>query len=143
MAKNEPKGLWASIQETLNDAGLEIELPDLSDLDPLNCKMVCMPFGLAASLQDLERERRENVVMVRVDNRTQKSLDAWIEAGAVKSRSEAAALFIREGLNVRAQELKELEDALREVEEAKKRLREKAKTVLREDGQGETSDPKE
>ena len=143
MAKNEPKGLWASIQETLNDAGLEIELPDLSDLDPLNYKMVCMPFGLAASLQDLERERRENVVMVRVDNRTQKSLDAWIEAGAVKSRSEAAALFIREGLNVRAQELKELEDALREVEEAKERLREKAKTVLREDGQGETSDPKE
>ena len=115
----------------------------MPDLDPLNYKMVCMPFGLAASLQDMERERRENVVMVRVDNRTQKSLDAWIEAGAVKSRSEAAALFIREGLNVRAQELKELEDALREVEEAKKRLREKAKTVLREDGQGATSDPKE
>ncbi len=143
MAKSEPKGVWASIQETLNDAGLEIELPDLSDLDPLDCKVVCMPLGLAPSLQDLESERRENVVMVRVDNRTQKSLDAWIEAGAVKSRSEAAALFIREGLNVRAQELKELEDALREVEEARERLREKAKTVLREDDRDEPSGPKE
>ena len=115
MAEREPKGLWAAIQDTLTEVGLEVELPDLSDLDPLNCKMVCMPFGLAASLQEMESERRDNVVMVRVDDTTQQKLDAWIEAGAVKSRSEAAALFIREGLKVRAKELEELEEALKDV----------------------------
>ena len=143
MEEKEPKGLWAAIQDTLNEVGLEVELPDLSDLDPLNCKMVCMPFGLAASLQEMERERRDNVVMVRVDDTTQRKLDAWIEAGAVKSRSEAAALFIREGLKVRAQELEELEDALKDVEAARDRLREKAKTVLRDDPDGEATEAEE
>ncbi|MEN8375098.1 MAG: hypothetical protein ABFS34_06570 [Gemmatimonadota bacterium] len=133
MIEREDKGLWATIQKKLNQAGLEVELPDLSGLDPMNCKMICMPFGLSASLREMARESRDNVVMVRVDDETVKSLDAWIETGAVKSRSEAAALFIREGLTVRAEELRELEDALRDVERAKERLRKKARTVLRED----------
>jgi Arc/MetJ-type ribon-helix-helix transcriptional regulator len=126
-------GLWATLQEKLNEAGFDVRLPDLSDLDPLNCRMICMPFGLAESLREMEAEPRENVVMVRVDNETKSDLDSWIETGAVKSRSEAAALFIREGLKVRSAELQELEDALREVEQAKERLRAKARDVLRED----------
>ena len=133
MTDKEGRGLWAAIQDKLHEAGLDVELPDLSELDPANCKMICMPFGLASSLQEMERHPRENVVMVRVDDATQRSLDSWIETGAVKSRSEAAALFIREGLKVRAEELKELEDALRDVEQAKDRLRQKARRVLRED----------
>ena len=133
MADKEPRGLWATIQDKLKEAGLDVELPDLSDLDPANCKMICMPFGLSTSLREMEGEPRENVVMVRVNHRTKRSLDAWIETGAVKSRSEAAALFIREGLQVRAEELEELEDALKEVELAKDRLRQKARTVLRDD----------
>lgn len=144
MSKKEPRGLWASLQETLTEAGFDIELPDLSDLDPTRaCKMICMPFGLAAALEEMERKPRENVVMVRVGDDTKRSLDAWIETGAVKSRSEAAALFIREGLQVRAEELGELEGALRDVEEAKDRLRRKARSVLREDEPDEQSDQKE
>lgn len=72
-------------------------------------------------------------MMVRVDDETLRQLDAWIETGAVASRSEAAALFLREGLQIRADELKELEDALDDVERAKARLRAKARTVLRQD----------
>ncbi len=53
---------------------------------------------------------------------------AWVEAGAVKSRSAAAALFIREGLKARDPELQELKDALTDV--ARQRLREKAEGVL-------------
>jgi len=70
--------------------------------------------------------------MVRVDEDTSKRLDAWVEIGAVKSRSEAAALFIREGLQVRADEMGELEEALQKVENAKQVLRDKAKTVFGE-----------
>ncbi len=48
----------------------------------------------------------------------------------MKSRSAAAALFIREGLKVRDSELQELKDALTDVDRARERLREKAKDVL-------------
>ena len=132
MTEGKSGGLWAAIQDTLSEAGLDVELPDLSGLDPANCKMICMPFGLSTALQEMESEPRDNVVMVRVNDTTKQSLDSWIETGAVKSRSEAAALFIREGLKVRAEELEELEDALRDVERAKDRLRQKARSVLRE-----------
>ena len=129
----ERTGLWAKIQRKLDDAGIDLELPDLSGLDPASCKMICMPIGLSAALSEMERRPRDNVVMVRLDDESLRRLDAWIETGAVKSRSEAAALFIREGLTVRDRELTELEDALRDVEQAKERLRRKARSVLRED----------
>ena len=58
---------------------------------------------------------RDHTVMVRVDEKTSKQLDSWVEIGAVKSRSEAAALFIREGLQMRADELAELEEALQKL----------------------------
>jgi Arc/MetJ-type ribon-helix-helix transcriptional regulator len=68
--------------------------------------------------------------MVRVDEATSQALDAWVATGAVKSRSEAAALFIREGLKVRADELARLRDSLRELDEAKERLHRRAMEVF-------------
>jgi Arc/MetJ-type ribon-helix-helix transcriptional regulator len=68
--------------------------------------------------------------MVRIDDETTESLDDWVETGAVKSRSEGAALFIREGLKVRDEELARLKDALADVKAAKEKLREQAKDVL-------------
>ena len=70
--------------------------------------------------------------MVRVDEDTRRKLDDWVGSGAVKSRSEAAALFIREGLKVRASELDKLGEAIQGVEEAKERLRKKARDVFGE-----------
>ena len=68
--------------------------------------------------------------MKRVDEDTRRKLDAWVASGAVKSRSEAAALFIQEGLKVRATELERLGDAIQAVEQAKERLRRKARDVF-------------
>jgi metal-responsive CopG/Arc/MetJ family transcriptional regulator len=68
--------------------------------------------------------------MVRVNRETLEELDAWVETDAVKSRSEAAALFIREGLKVRSSELGELKEALADVAEAKDRLRDAASKVF-------------
>jgi Arc/MetJ-type ribon-helix-helix transcriptional regulator len=79
-------------------------------------------------------ERRDQVVMVRLDKETTRDLDRWVEAGAVKSRSEAAMLFIREGLKVRSRELDQLKEAIESVESARERLKEQARSVL---GSGE------
>ena len=89
-----------------------------------------MPAGLRESLDDLGNKPRGRVVMVRVDDGTSDKLDSWVATGAVKTRSEAAALFIREGLRVREQELSEMEDALSGVETAKDELRRKAREVF-------------
>ena len=68
--------------------------------------------------------------MVRVDDETKSKLDLWVETDAVKSRSEAAALFIREGLKVRQAELEQLEESLHDLNTAKQRVRDKAREVF-------------
>jgi len=122
-------GLWEMIQERLKQEGLNMESlccgPAMGAL-----KLVCVPSSLHDTVEEMGGAPRDQVVMVRVDAQTVTTLDSWVETGAVKSRSEAAAVFIREGLKVRAHELRELNDALSDVEAAKSRLRERAKRVL-------------
>jgi len=98
-------------------------------------KVVCVSPDLKDSVDEMAKSQRDNVVMVRVDEETRNKLDAWVEAGAVKSRSEAAALFIREGLKVRRAELEELEESLRDLQTAKQRVREKAREVFGDRGE--------
>ena len=128
-------GILGSIQAGLEEAGIDVDLGG-------NCttwswpkkskrvKVVCVTPGLKDSVDEMGKSPRDQVVMVRVDSETSAALDAWVETGAVKSRSEAAALFIREGLRVRADELERLKGALNEVEAAKERLREQARHVF-------------
>jgi len=141
--KKEDKGFWDTIQEKLKAEGLDMETlccgPAVGAL-----KFVCVPSSLRDSVDEMSESPRDQVVMVRVDAETASTLDSWLETGAVKSRSEAAAVFIREGLKVRAQELRELQDALSDVEAAKSRLREKARQVLGGDDEpAETDEEKE
>ncbi len=100
-----------------------------------NFKVVCVSPDLKDSVDEMAKSQRDNVVMVRVDEETRNKLDAWVEAGSVKSRSEAAALFIREGLKVRRAELEMLEESLRELRSAKERVREKAREVFGDRGE--------
>ncbi len=123
--------LWEIIQAQLLQQGVDLQALCKEGADPSNIKMVCIAPDLTESMQELGETTRDQVVMVRLDEDTTKSLDAWVEAGAVKSRSQAAALFIREGLKVRAPELDQLKDALEEVEKAKQLLREKAEKILK------------
>ncbi len=123
-----------ALGDRLGEAGIDLETVcgDLGKAGEQPLKVICVAADLTSSVTELGQVTRDQVVMVRVDDETAQSLDAWIEAGAVKSRSEAAALFIREGLNVRANELEQLGEALRGVEDAKRRLRDKAREVLGE-----------
>ncbi len=93
-------------------------------------KVVCLSADLRDSLLELGQTPRDQVLMVRVDKEAIDLLDAWVETGAARSRSEAAALFLKEGLKVRASELRELSEALAQVQEARRALREKATKVL-------------
>ncbi len=123
---------WMVLGDRLREAGIDLEAVcgDLGTAGEPPLKVICVAADLKSSVAELGQVTRDQVVMVRVDDETAHSLDAWIEAGAVKSRSAAAALFIREGLNVRANELEQLGEALRSVEDAKLRLRDKAREVL-------------
>ena len=93
-------------------------------------KVVCLSADLRDSLVELGQTPRDQVLMVRVDKESIDQLDAWVETGAARSRSEAAALFLKEGLKVRASEQRELSEALAQVQEARRALREKATKVL-------------
>src|SRR5262245_10790900 len=103
-------------------------------------KVVCLSADLRDSLLELGQAPRDQVLMVRVDKESIDLLDAWVETGAARSRSEAAALFLKEGLKVRASELRELSEALAQVQEARRVLREKATRVL---GRAETATEEE
>jgi len=147
--------LWETIRSRLSEHGIyvginrlegledELGLGDLEDLtvdfgtSQGGIKVVCVPPDLKSSAEEMKETQRDQVVMVRVDEETRDKLDDWGQTGAVKSRSEAAALFIREGLAVRADELERLRDALREVDAAKERLQQKAREVFGGDAAAE------
>ena len=131
-------GILGSIQAGLEEAGIDVDLSgDCSTWSwprkSKRVKVVCMAPGLKDSVDEMGRSPRDQVVMVRVDAETSDALDAWVQTGAVKSRSEAAALFIREGLRLRADELERLKGALDDVEAARERLREQARHVFGEE----------
>jgi Arc/MetJ-type ribon-helix-helix transcriptional regulator len=126
-----------TIQKRLKEKGIDFEIPQGFDFccggeEGAEVKVVCVAPDLKRSVQEMGQTPRDQVVMVRIDAATLEQLDAWVATGAVKSRSEAAALFIREGLKVRSDELERLRDALREVEEARERLRDRAREVFGE-----------
>jgi len=121
---------WSFIQEKLREKGI--------DLDDLCCdrasgspvKVVCVSAGLDESFMEMGKSPRGLAVMIRTDEETSRTLDDWVETGYFKSRSEAAALFLREGLKMRADELDKLKGALGEVKAAKDKLHEKADEIF-------------
>ncbi len=121
---------WLSIVEQLREQGVELENLCCDTIEGSAVKVVCVASDLGDSFQELRQRPRGETVMVRIDEDTRLTLDSWVETGHFKSRSEAAALFIREGLKIRASELEGLRDAIQQVKEAKKSLEDKARKVL-------------
>jgi hypothetical protein len=126
--------LWTLIKSKLDEQGIQFEelLEIVSKVGEADVRVVCATCDLHESIRELGETNRDQVVMVRVDEGTATHLDLWTETGAVKSRSEAAALFIREGLKVRSKELAQLEGSIRDVQKAKTKLKQKAKTIFGE-----------
>ncbi len=154
-AKDDKQDILSQVQEKLRNAGIDLDcLCDGEggiDLSALSCcdeesgplRVVCVNANVGDVLDEMGQSKRDQVLMVRVDEKTAEQLDDWVETGAVKSRSEAAALFIREGLHVRASELGNLEDAIQKVDQAKQELRERVREVLGTHGEEEEEEEEE
>jgi len=76
-------------------------------------------------------EGRSNVVMTRLNDDDLKQIDALVEIEAFKSRSEAAAFFIKEGMQSREdlfQKVMPTVDKIRELKEQAKKSLAKSQT---------------
>jgi len=118
------------VGKVLDGYGIDFRIGTDGAGDLAECTVMCLAGDMKTTVAEMGRTPRDQVVMVRIDEKTKQALDDWVETGAVKSRSEAAALFMREGIKVRSGELAELRDALDDVGRAKQRLEEKARQVI-------------
>ena len=101
--------------------------------------MVCCPEGESKEVSPQLKDEilmklgsglgdRGNVVMTRLDDADLKQIDALVEVEAFKSRSEAAAFFIRQGILAR----KDLFEKVMPTVEKIRELKEQAKRELGE-----------
>ena len=127
---NDMKDVWSLVSKALGEHGIDFRVGVGGEGDLEDCTVLCLAGDMKTTVAEMGRKPRDQVVMVRIDEETKTALDDWVETGAVKSRSEAAALFMREGIKVRSGELAQLREALDEVGRAKQRLEEKARQVI-------------
>jgi Arc/MetJ-type ribon-helix-helix transcriptional regulator len=132
--------VWNQVSRTLAEHGIDFRVGLGGDGDLAGCTVVCLAEDMKTTVAEMGRTSRDQVVMVRIDEDTKRDLDNWVESGAVKSRSEAAALFIREGIKVRSGELDQLREALEDVGEARQRLEELARQVIGNASKAEATD---
>ena len=128
-----PDVILKAVEQALENQGLNLDALACGDDSDPEVKVVCVAPNLASSMSQRRQVARDQVVMVRVDEQVSQELDSWVETDVVKSRSEAAALFIREGLEVRRSELDQLKETLEGVSKAKEELRKKAQQIFGDD----------
>ena len=66
---------------------------------------------------------RDHVVMVRVNDDSLKSLDALVQSGIFKSRSEAAAFLISEGVKAQSTLFERISERIAEIERLRSELK--------------------
>jgi len=66
---------------------------------------------------------RDHVVMVRVNDDSLKALDALVQTGIFKSRSEAAAFLISEGIKAQASLFERISERITEIERLRAELK--------------------
>jgi Arc/MetJ-type ribon-helix-helix transcriptional regulator len=69
---------------------------------------------------------RDHVVMVRVNDEALKRLDALVQSGIFKSRSESAAFLISEGIKAQSALFDRIDEKIQEIE----RLRAELKSIV-------------
>ena len=67
--------------------------------------------------------RRENVVMVRLNNESITRVDELVEAGVVASRSEAVAFLVSEGIGAQSELFERIGQKVEQIRKVKQELR--------------------
>ncbi len=98
---------------------------EIYDMNQLSAAHRELPLGTMIHVKNLDNGRQ---IEVRVNDR------GPFVRGRVLDLSLGAAPFIREGLKVRADELDQLRDALREVREAQEKLKNRAREIFGQEG---------
>ena len=106
--------------------------PDTED----SKKMKCVVKLRCAEGEDVEKMKekallrlgkelgaRSNVVMTRLNDDDLKQIDALVEVEAFKSRSEAAAFFIKEGIRARKDLFQKVMPTVEKIRELKERAK--------------------
>jgi Arc/MetJ-type ribon-helix-helix transcriptional regulator len=74
---------------------------------------------------------RDHVVMVRVNDDSLRQLDALVQSGIFKSRSESAAFLISEGIKAQGPLFERISERIQEIE----RLRSELKDIVKAQGE--------
>jgi hypothetical protein len=120
-------GLEPQVAEALKALGVDVSACAEGSK---GARVVVVQTSMEEAVKALGRGGRDQVVMTRIDQATAQALDRWVDAGVARSRSEAAAVFLQEGLKLRQAELEELSGALEALEAARETLRKKAQAVM-------------
>ena len=107
--------------------------PDSEDMKKMKCivKMRCPEGEDAAKIKEKvlmrlgkELGERSNVVMMRLNDDDLKQIDALVEVEVFKSRSEAAAFFIKEGMQAREDLFQKIMPTVDKIKELKEQAKE-------------------
>ena len=123
------KDILNKVADELKGVGIHMDCAE-DDGKEKKVKVVVAVPDLKDSVDEMGEKPRGETVMVRISEEISSDLDAWVETGYFKSRSEAAALFLLDGLKLRSSELNKLNDAISDVKKAKDTLREKARDIF-------------
>ena len=121
------KTLDAGLTAALEEMGVDVAA--LLD-GPETARVVVVQATMEDAVRSLSNGPRDQVVMTRIDSDTAQALDRWVDAGVAKSRSEAAALFLQEGLKIRQPELADLSGALDALQRAREAVKAKAQIIM-------------
>ena len=121
------KALDPSLSAALEGMGVDV---DALLVGGEGTRIVVVQATMEDAVKTLASGARDQVVMTRINSETAQALDKWVDAGVAKSRSEAAALFLQEGLKIRQPELDELSGALDALDKARKAVKAKAEKVM-------------
>lgn len=81
-------------------------------------------LGVLKGALDTALAGRGNVLMVRVNDETLKAIDALVEAGVCKSRSEGAAFLINQGIGASSELFERISGITDQIADLKAKLRE-------------------
>lgn len=116
MAEGKIKAEKRKIKITIADSGGYCD----ADLSPDLREDILKTVGEALS-------DRENVVMTRLNDETLERIDALVEIELFKSRSEATAFFIAEGMNSRGDLFERIMPTMEKIRQLKEELRQSLK----------------